>query len=273
MKYFPTLYLVLAFSTSVFGQPWHLKAEIAGMPDQRVYLASLKGEKETVIDSAASLDGAFSFPFDEHDVPGVYRILLGAGPNGGAYGRGVRSFDILFDHQDIDLKTDFTNLVRDMDVVRSVENQVYYRFVKIRSVYGAKFNAMYSLLNLYSASDPFYSGLADEFVHVQRELNDTLASLSGELPGTLASSLIRMYPEPVYDPRTDGPINGYMREHYFDLVRLDDPELINSPVYTQKDPHLPWVLPGTRPATGSTGTVVHPGRRKHHVSSGREPGR
>ncbi len=235
MKYFKILFLLIFIQAcNASGQTWTLHALVAGMPDQRIYLSSLKGEKQTLIDSAASLSGAFTFTFDVHAIPGIYRVSLGSNQNTGIYGREAKSFDFVFDREDVLLKTAYSDPVKEMDIIQSDENKQYYEFIRLRSLYMARFNGLYSLLNLYDSADSFYSDLAAEFVRIQQELNDSLISLSHIKPGGLASSLISMFPEPVYHPGEGESIADFMRGHYFDLVHLNDPALINSPVYTQK---------------------------------------
>ncbi|HYW96569.1 MAG TPA: TlpA disulfide reductase family protein [Bacteroidales bacterium] len=226
--------LLLLFATQASSQTWTFRAFVDRMPDERIFLASLKGDEQTVVDSAASLKGTFQFTFDEKDQPGVYRVLLGSPQKRDYYGRDTRTFDIIFDREDIELRTDYNNPVKAMTVTKSDENRIYYSFIRARSAYGARFQALLPLLGLYGVNDPFYRPLSDEFVRVQQGLTDTLIVLSREKPGSFISSLISMFPEPVYHPDSSLTITGFMREHYFDLVNMNDPVLLNSPVYTQK---------------------------------------
>ena len=143
MKKFRLFFLLLTvYYSTGFTQPWTFRATVERMPDQRIFLAALKGDKQTVIDSTASLNGAFSFKPDENILPGVYRILLGSSKKADYYGRETRSFDVIFDHEDVVLRTDFIDPVKAMKVVTSDENRIYYSFIHMRSAYGAKFNAL-----------------------------------------------------------------------------------------------------------------------------------
>ena len=170
------------------------------MPDQRVYLAALKGEEHEVTDSAFSLGGEFSFEFSRDGRPGIYRVYLGDINEPVMYDRPLRTFDFVFDHGDIKLRTDFIDPAGDMKVLLSDENRTYYNFIHARKEFGDKISNLLSLLNRYDTTDSFYDELAAECVRVQREMNDSLFRLQQQVPESFVSSLINMYPEPVFYP-------------------------------------------------------------------------
>ncbi len=216
------------------SQPWQFSAKVELLPDQTIYLASLRGEEVTITDSAASLQGRFRFSLDNHYKTGVYRVLLGNGAKTDAFGRTTESFDFLFDHENISVMTSNHNLVDSMQVLQSEENRIYYTFLRTRERYVARIRTLLPLLNLYTATDPFYAALSEELVRVQQELTDTLIVMAQKKPGSFVSRFIRVFQEPVYKPTQGETMANFMREHYFDLVDLNDSTLLNSQVYTQK---------------------------------------
>jgi peroxiredoxin len=79
----------------------------------------------------------------------------------------------------------------------------------------------------------FYKALNDEFVSVQKYFNLNAEILANELPGSITSSVINVSLFPVVESvRSTGDIRFSIREHYFDLMIIEDPRLINSPYIT-----------------------------------------
>jgi thiol-disulfide isomerase/thioredoxin len=90
------------------------------------------------------------------------------------------------------------------------------------------------LATLYSPPDTFYEHYRAELLRLQQAMTDSLFALAGEMPESMAGSIVKLFVEPVFDPSEGVSYDTFMRQHYFEPVALRDPSLINTNIYTHK---------------------------------------
>jgi thiol-disulfide isomerase/thioredoxin len=234
MKHLLSILFLWFIFTNSNAQSYYLKATVNGFEGNRAYLVQFKGDQQAIIDSSASLNGVFSFQFAVKTKAGVYRVLLGDKGKSNFFEEDPQYFDFIFNFDNIILNTSLNNPVGNMEVLQSKENDIYYRFLKANDSYQAKLSRITPLFDSYSPADNFYAAINQEFGNVQNSFNRFSMDLSNELPGSVASSIIKMSMFPVIE--TAGSANEmkvFFREHFFDLKQFSDERLLNSQVMTK----------------------------------------
>ena len=228
MKHFISILFLCAIFTRSNAQSYHLQARVNGFEGTRAYLLQFKNDQQAIIDSTSSLDGVFEFKFPEKTKAGVYRVLLGEKSGPGPF-KDIQFFDVIFNFENIVLNTSLENPVADMNISQSGENDIFYRFLRFNEIYQSKLSRITELLVLYDREDDFYGSLSREFVSLQTNSTQYLITLANELPGSLASSIIKLSTIPVVE-KTDSPeeMKLFLRSHYFDLISFSDERLLNT---------------------------------------------
>ena len=223
--------LVFWISLSFCNAQWHsLQVTVDGYEGNRVYLIQIVGDQQSLIDSASSLNGSFSFHFPEKAKVGVYRIVLGESRNSNFFDEDPKYFDFIYNTGNISLATSYNSPVESMKVLESKENDIYYRFLKAEEIYQAKLNRITPLFELYDSEDLFYSPLKQEFAEVQSAFARLCVALIAESPASLASSIIQISMLPgIENDETPEQMRLFVRDHYFDLKPFSDVRLLNTP--------------------------------------------
>ena len=217
------------------SQTFKIEAKINNCNSQRAYLLSFHYSKTVLLDSASVLDGDFSFIMKNNYQPGLYRIILSDYYYSGFNIVEPVFFDVIYNNENIELGTVYTAPEDSMKILRSDENKIYYEFQAVSRSYKKKFFHIKSLLDEYSPGDPFYGILSEEFIDIQQDNSQALIELIEKLPGSVASSIIRMHLLPIIHPSISGPeLTAFYKEHFFDLVSFTDRRLLNSPIYDRK---------------------------------------
>jgi len=234
MKYLLSAFITFFMLSFAAAQTYNLQARVDGFKGNRAYLIQLKGDQQSVIDSASSLEGVFLFQFSASTKPGVYRIILGDEGNSNFFDEDPQFFDFIFNNEPIVLNTSFSNLIDAMNVLQSKENAIYYRYLKANEIYQSKMSRITPLFTLYKPENPFYAAVNKEFAEIQTEFIRFSLALIKELPESLASSVIQGSLFPVIEqPGTENEMKTFLRDHYFDLITFKDQRLLNSPVITR----------------------------------------
>ncbi len=226
---FPFLYL-----GNGYALPYEISLEAEGLPDGRYYLIQIRGDEYRLVDSTLSSEGKIFFRTDTSDSKGMYRIV-GSQSYGMGRNRGMPfSIEFINAHEDVKLKTRYQDPVGAMLVEESDENRIYYHFLHMQEHFRSRFGRLLPLLEVYRPQDLFFMPLSTEMVRVQTEYYDSLIVVMGEKPESIASAIIAMELEPVYNPVGNTDFEQHLRESFLSMVSFDEPLLINSQVYTQK---------------------------------------
>lgn len=218
-------------------QGYQLQVLIQGLPDGMVYLSQFNTDSYSVLDSIGAVNGSFYFFLEPHQPAGMYRIDLRNPDQPGQTNRqdppgyiefiwGEESFEIYAGYRDIPATVNFTN---------SEENRLLGLFREFEEEYEQKMNAMYPLIDRYPPGDRFYEQAAAQFVKLQEERDEYIVSLTEEYAGLFATRIIDSYRTVTLQPGIQGDERiAFLREHYFEQAPIDDPMLLNAPVYTGK---------------------------------------
>lgn len=226
--------LLLAALIPLSAQGYQLQVLIQGLPDKMVYLSQFNTERYHVIDSIGAVNGSFYFYLEAYQPDGMYRIDLERpgtrqGENGAGYIEFIwaaESFELYADHDDIAGTVNFSN---------SEENRVLGVFRDYEGIYEQKMNAMYPLIDRYPTGDPFYREATGHFLKLQQDRDAFIISLTDAHPELYAAKIIDSYRAVTVPPGLNAQERlAFLREHFFERSPIDDPMLLNAPVYNGK---------------------------------------
>lgn len=230
-------FIYLLFFTQIVAQSHNLSIKIANQPNQEIILGSIKGDKFTPIDSTQPVNSDIHFQLPAKMQPRIYRIMLGQTRVAQIMNEPPQQLDFIYNNEDITLKTDFKHPVDSLEIAQSIENKVWYNFIK-------KEKALQDQLNLTQKELDYYREQNDvdnttksviQYNRLQKERDELIHQTIKQHPNLYATKLIKMYQEPFLE----GNLNKQERDKqfkskYFDNLDFTDESLMNSDVYTKK---------------------------------------
>lgn len=221
-KLIPIGFIFLAIVS--FSQNYTLDITVAHLPRKDIYLATFYGDKNAIIDTAfPDTSGLFKFTFNDLNNPGMYRVFL------------LKDvfFDIIYNRENINIKSDYDNLYENLEVIQSTENKIYYDFLRKMNDYRRKFELLSPLNDYYPATDSFYFAAKQRYIEVQDEMQLYIDEVLENHPDAWTAKIIERKRPLVYKPElNEMEKRTYTVEHFFDHFDFTDVELIRSNVYT-----------------------------------------
>jgi thiol-disulfide isomerase/thioredoxin len=219
---FCILLILLALQT--MAQNFQLEITVKNLPARDVYLANFYGEKNSIIDTAVpDQKGKITFQMNENNYKGMYRVFLDK----------KVFIDVIFNNENINIQTDFNAPYDSLRVISSLENKIYYDFLRIGNDYRRKFDLLAPLNDYYPRSDSFFPEARKQYLMVQTEFFLFIDSLVTNYPNAWSTKIIRQKKPLFYDPSLDEVgRREYVTKHYFDNVDFTDVELIRSNIFT-----------------------------------------
>jgi thiol-disulfide isomerase/thioredoxin len=206
------------------AQPYTLKIMVSDLPDKEVYLSAFYGEQTNIIDTAIPDNkGNILFKLKSEYNPGMYRVFLDK----------ERFFDIIYNLENIEIKTDYNDIYQQLMVIYSKENEIYYDFLKKANAYRRKFDLLAPVVDYFPRTDSFYFEVRRKFILVQSDFLNYLQAIMDANPHAFVTKIIRQQKPLFYDPQlNEHDRKQYAIEHYFDNVKFNDPELLRTNLYT-----------------------------------------
>ncbi len=199
---------------------------VAGHTLKTVYLLSYYGEKNFIIDSAKSdASGAFSFTLNATTPPGMFRV---------SFGKDL-SLDLIFNRENIVFASDVRAPADSLKIRSSVENRIYYDYMKMDQDAQSKLELLQPILDFYPDRGAYFAVTALEYERIQRTEKHLLDSLKTAYPGSYAVRILNLYATPFLSSSLgrDERMN-YLKQHYFDQTDFNDTSLLRSPAYANK---------------------------------------
>ncbi|MBN1199283.1 MAG: redoxin domain-containing protein [Bacteroidales bacterium] len=212
--------------TGITQTTYTLGGQLKGLTDQKIYLLNFYGEKNTLLDSARS-DGAgtFSFPMPATLSPGMYRISWGKDNN----------IDLIFNREEIRIYSDASSPFDSLRIVESVENRIYYDFMKADRISQTKLELLQPVVDYYPDQDSFYFKAAATYEQVQRQQKALLDSLKRTFPASYSVRILSHYSAPFLPVSLTPDIRlEFLKQHYFDQVDFNDTALLRSNAWPNK---------------------------------------
>ena len=226
MKYF-VLFFIFITSINTYSQnQYSINITIDDFPNSGVMLADFYGDKNNVIDTLITDErGSLSFSFDESKPAGMYRIFL---PQN-------NFIDFIFNNENIILKTNIEYPMDSLVVVASVENKLYYDFLRADRNFMIKLELLSPLLSYFPKDDEFYSSARIKFLRTQQDRDTYILKTEQNFPDTYATKIILFQRNPLLaSSLNDYEKTEFIRTHFFDKINFDDPELLRSDAYPNK---------------------------------------
>ncbi len=230
--------IFLFFSTSFcYGQNnFFLNIKVNELPYNKIYLASIYGHHQHVVDSAAiNQEGSFQFQFTEKYPAGMYRIILGQTPKAAFQNEAPQSFLIIFKNENTALSTNFNYPVDSMQVSVGIENKMYYEYLKKKKQYNQKLGLLEQMIRFYPSIDNFYSGVLKQYNVVQNELTKYAVNLIQKYPNAYFTKIVRAEQYPFLDASlTDEMRFKELKNKFFNPSDFQDTMLLYSNVLSDK---------------------------------------
>lgn len=230
------LFTVIFSSTQAAPkQGFNLKIKIDGIADTVLYLAHYYGDKQYVDDTARLGKGGWYVFSADTLLPGGMYIIAGQ--------KKVRYIELLLDkQQQITLETKFDDIIGQMQVKGSDDNQLLYSYIRYLSSRQKEVSTWQKCIERNGKESD--SGMmcqkkiagADSVVktYIDKFVADNKGHLVSEFVGAQSEPRIPDIPK-----KADGSIDSlfafnYYKSHFFDNVDLGDDRLVRTPVFHQK---------------------------------------
>ncbi|GBD86854.1 thiol-disulfide oxidoreductase ResA [bacterium BMS3Abin03] len=223
MNRFYLLLSILFFFISSISFSQEIRIKIYNAPGKAV-IFQLEGEKTSEIDSVIGVNNNFNFSLsNEHT--GFYRLQFD----------NRHWIDFINDGKDIEIKTDYNNILDSLKVIKSGSNKIYYEFIKLNKDYKTKTELLQLILARYPKEDDYYQTTKEKLIRVREDYLYFINVTSQANPNSFIARYVRSAQLPVVG--TDIPFDEqitYLKTHALDNVDFYDDELIYSDLFTNK---------------------------------------
>jgi len=146
----------------------------------------------------------------------------------------MNTFDIIFNHENVSLKTVYPWLQDSLVILESEENKVYFGFLKQESLIQEKLNLLRNMLDQYPADDELYGSLINRYNDLQKEKQQIILQTCDAHKGSFAAAMIGMHKTSFLDAGLpEKERQAYVKDHYFDQLDYCNKDLIYSDAYTR----------------------------------------
>jgi peroxiredoxin len=189
---------------------------------REVNICSQFGDESKILEVVRTdLNGGFSFSFDNQEV-GLYRIYLDT----------QDSFDIIFNNEDVEIRTKIENPQYNVKVIRSVENIQLYSYIVQNYVFDYKIDVLTQLAEIYPDGKFRRKAeveLAKEISLKNKNLDKVIRKDSKSFAGRYLSYFKEL---PVSSKFNEYERIEFLKENYLKSFVFSDVALINSDAYT-----------------------------------------
>ena len=232
MKRFVTLLVSLLTVLTVFSQNgYNITLKIPGARYPSLLLTTYYGNKVKLVDTAyAKKQGTFIFKGDNKLDGGIY---MAVSPEK------VKLFEfIVNNNQKFTLQTDTAGYVMHMTVGGSMENRIFFDYLKFNNGIYQQVKAVKSLMRKDDAKSSSFKKLQQEMDFLNEVSADYKLRIIKKYPEMFVSRLfdaMREVKEPKIHPKSDS-LFGYhfVKHHFWDHFPLNDPRLLHTPLYSRK---------------------------------------
>lgn len=225
--------ILLLFSFTSFSKGgYNIRVNISGYTDTTLLLTSYFGEKIKLVDTSYAVEsGYFEFEGESKLAGGIYMVVS-------SDKKKLFEF-IISEDQDFSFYTDSKNLVKNMKVVGSKDNEVFYEYLLNNEVF-------YQEIKKLNKEIDSISGLSEQTTILQSKrdsLNQQTIKYKLEVidynKGLFVSTLLNSMrdveiPDSINNSTDSTLVFRYFKQHYWDNLALNDSCLLRTPVYMRK---------------------------------------
>lgn len=216
---------------------YRIEVQIEGIKDTVCKLAFHFGAKKLLQDTAVvDSQGKMVFEGKETLKGGIYLITV---PNKGY-------FEVIAEEdQFFSLKTNTTDLVKNMKVSGSKENERFYKYLNFINPIGKEVHEKteeYKKIQKQNKKDPKLEKIRDEIKDNNKKIEEYKDNIIKEYPDSFLATLFKAMkdvevPEMIHiknKQERDKARYAYFKKHYFDNIVLSDPRLLRTPIFENK---------------------------------------
>jgi thiol-disulfide isomerase/thioredoxin len=228
------VFAVTALSLQALAGGYEIKVNVKGLSDSTCQLAYYFGDKQYIKDSAkADAKGNLIFKGQEDLPGGIYMIVL----------PGKKYFEMIVDkEQRFSLESDEADLVANMKVKGSKDNEIFYDYLRWISIRGKQVEEFKKELDANKSNPAKSKEIKDKQAAIDAEVKQYKNDIIAKHPAMLLTAVFKASTEPdVPEPpkNADGSIDSlfryrYFRAHYFDNINMKDDRLLRTPVFAPK---------------------------------------
>ncbi|MBX2973158.1 MAG: DUF5106 domain-containing protein [Flavobacteriales bacterium] len=243
-KHFSALLLTIAgLSGTLTAQDpvRDIEVTIPGTGKDTIYLANYYGNKLYYADTCvADAKGKIVFKNPKGYKAGVYAVVI----------PGPKYFEVIVNEPVIKLASDTVDLVGNLVVKASKENQVFLDYIRFLNAKKKESDAI--RVQMDAQKDPLAkNGMRAQLEEMDKAVKKYQTDLIAANPDLLAAALVRMSmtPELPEIRKPDGSLDSaaqyyQYRAHYWDNVDLKDERIVRVPVFANKfDEYISRTIP------------------------------
>jgi peroxiredoxin len=206
-------------------QPHTLTLHAKNADKTTLYLSEFRNVDFRVADSAQTdAAGIARFTMKPNYLSGVYRIIAGKD----------KYTDVVYNAEDIEMVVDYQQPDSFM-VVKSLENKLFYDFLKYVREADMKLELLTSLIDYYPEDDPFYEVVTGKYNEIQVAVEQRLGEMGRSHPASMAYALSKLQVTPYIPVSVKGKDRlDYLRQHYLDKTDFNDARLLSTNAYADK---------------------------------------
>ena len=233
MKLLSFIIPFLSLCNLSFAQNYSISGQVDGLVDGDVLLGYYYGDKQYVKDTVQSVNGSFVFESDETLESGMYFMLLSD----------KQFFQLIIDQDRIfNFSTSHTNLVGEMKIEGSKENEYFYDYQQFTQIKGIEVQPIKEALLLAEKESKKAVKLQAKLVEVNEEVSAYKAAYMLEHSSSLFVKMLKAL-EPINIPEApvlaDGSLDStfqykYFKSHFWDHIDLTDDRMIRTPIFHDK---------------------------------------
>ena len=234
MRIFLFLLALAAGAQQAVSKGYEIKVNVKGLSDSTCQLAYYFGDKQYIKDSAkADTKGNLLFKGDEDLPGGIYMVVL----------PGKKYFEMIVDkEQYFNLETDNADLVANMKVKGSKDNEVFYDYLRWISERGKRMEELKKELDSNKENAAKTTEIKEKQTALDAEVKKYKTDIIEKHPGILLTAIFKASTEPEVPQaplKADGTKDSlfpyrYFRAHYFDNIDMKDDRLLRTPVFAPK---------------------------------------
>jgi peroxiredoxin len=216
----------------LFGQNYMIQGTIEDAAEGQIYLASYYADRFRIVDSMESASGFFYFMFSGDEPPGIYRIIYSDRINGVLSEN--RFVEFIYNRENIELEVSHDGRDPVPQFGNTLENAVYSTFMEFELNYESRLMSTYQQLYPVDSSERCMNAtrLYDTLQVKRIRFMDSLTALYPDLYAVRIMNAFR-------SPFTPGNLSHQeridtLKKSFFNHSRIDDPLLLNAPVYSFK---------------------------------------
>ncbi len=198
---------------------------LPGNKPEKITLYRYYGKELIPADTSRAGSGdTFGYELPESIPAGVYRLV--SNPN---------SLDLILNRENVLMRTRYGAMTDSLVIVESIENQIYYDYLRKRRSIDKKLELLQPLIRDYPREDPFHDQIRDQYRRLMEEEQQAYGAIKQKHPGSYALKYITALRTPLVNPHLDSKERTiFLKENLLPDVPFHDSTLLNSPAFPRK---------------------------------------